>query len=234
MEQSTTRRCNLYLLFALLLFGSRLAAQVAGTTAVAKTTVANQNLRTVPRFSRRTVDCCMQANTGSPEIENIVLTITQGSDGKEPHTGYRIDVDPGMTSGGNPTPMFTVYTCGMENSTFRGNSTATILLKPDPQFKGVFDLATFQKFGGRIHIWPICYPPNSTSGVGYDRWDITNITMTINLKPSADNPNPQPIGGPSSPQLNWNLNGVNRLELNSQSENEADLYFDSNLNSISI
>jgi hypothetical protein len=172
----------------------------------------------------------MQANGGSPEIENIVLTITQGSDGKESRTGYRIDVDPGMASGGNAAPMFTVYTCGMGNNTFKGNSTATIVLKPNSQFRGVFDLATLQRSGGHIHIWPICYPPNSTSGIGYDLWDITNIAMTINLKPSADNPNPQAIGGPASQQLNWNLNGQNRLVLSSQSEKPVDLYFDSNWN----
>jgi hypothetical protein len=215
MEQSTTRWRNLYLLLTLLLFCSRLAAQTT---------------KTISKFSRRTEECCLQANGGSPEIDNIVLAITQGNDGKEPHTGYRIDVDPGITNGGNSSPMFTVYTCEMENNTFKGNSTATIILKPNPQYKGVFDLATLQRSGGHVHIWPICYPPNSTSGIVYDLWDITNISMAINLKPSADNPNPQPIGGPASQQLNWSLSGLNMLVLSSQAENQVDLYFDSNWN----
>jgi hypothetical protein len=206
MEQSAIRRRNLYLLVVLLSCCGRLAAQPAASS------------RTVPKFSRRMA-----------EIENIVLTITQGNDGKEPHTGYRIDVGPGVAPGGNSTPMFTIYTCGMENNSFNRNSTATIILKPDPQYKGACDLATLQSSGGHIHIWPICYLPNSTGGISYDRWDITNISMTINLKPTADNPNPQPIGGPASQQLNWSLSGANMLVLSSQSENQVDFYFDSNL-----
>jgi hypothetical protein len=90
-------------------------------------------------------------------------------------------------------------------------------------------MATLQKSGGHIHIWPICYPSNSTSGVGYDLWDITNVTMTINLKPSADDPTPKPIGGQSS-NLNWNMQGANMLVLSSQSLNSVDLFFDANFN----
>ena len=192
-------------------------------------TMAGDDLNTYSATDNFTVRSCVPANGGSPEIDNIVLTFTQGSDGKEPKTGFRIDVDPGMTSGASNDPMFTVYTCGTENQSFNGNSTTTIILKPAPTYKGVLDMAALQKSGGHIHIWPICYPPNSTSGVGYDNWDVTNVTMTINLKPSADDPSPKPIGGQSS-NLNWNMQGANMLVLSSQTQNSTDLYFDANFN----
>jgi hypothetical protein len=192
--------------------------------------MSGDDLNTYSATDNFEVRSCVPANGGSPEIDNIVLTFTQGSDGKEPHTGFRMDVDAGMTGGGSATPMFTVYTCGTENNSFNGNSTATIILKRNPQYKGAFDLETLQKSGGHIHIWPICYPPNSTGGVGYDLWDITNVAMAINLKPTADDPNPQPIGGPASQQLNWNLSGPNMLVLSSQSLNQVDFFFDANWN----
>jgi hypothetical protein len=140
-----------------------------------------------------------------------------------------MDVDAGMTSGAANDPMFTVYTCGTENQSFNSNSQATIILKPAPGYKGVLDMATLQKSGGHIHIWPICYPPNSTGGVGYDNWDVTNVTMTINLKPTPDDPNPKPIGGQGG-NLVWNMQGANMLVLSSQSLNSVDFYFDQNFN----
>lgn len=192
-------------------------------------TMAGDDLNTYSATDNFVVRSCVPANGGSPEIDNIVLTITQGSDGKEPKTGFRMDIDAGMTSGASADPLFTVYTCGSENESFNGNSTTTIILKPAPGHKGVLDLATLQKSGGHIHIWPICYPPNSTPGIGYDLWDITNVAMTINLKPSADDPTPKAIGGQGS-NLIWNLNGPNMLVLSSQSGNQVDFYFDANFN----
>jgi hypothetical protein len=192
-------------------------------------TMAGDDLNTYSATDNFVVRSCVPANGGSPEIDNIILTFTQGSDGKEPKTGFRMDIDPGMTSGASSDPMFTVYTCGSENQSFNGNSTATIILKPNPQYKGAVDLASLQKSGGHIHIWPICYTPYSTSGIGYDLWDITNVTMTINLKPSADDPTPKAIGGQSS-NLNWGLNGPNMLVLSSQQQNQVDFFFDANFN----
>jgi hypothetical protein len=155
------------------------------------------------------------ANDGSHEIDSIVLRFTQGGDGKEAETGFRIDIDPGMGPGASAYPMFTVYTCGTENEPFDGYSTATVILKPAPNYKGKLDLATLQRSGGHIHIWPICYLPNSTGGIDYDVWDITNVVMTI---------------GGHDGSLVWNMDGPNMLVLSSQSGNEADLYFDSRLN----
>ncbi len=154
------------------------------------------------------------ANDGSQEIDSIVLSFTQGGDGKEAETGFRMDIDPGMGPGASADPMFTVYTCGTENESFDGHSKATVILKPAPNYKGKLDLATLQRSGGHIHIWPICYLPNSTGGIGYDVWDITNVVMTI---------------GGHSGSLVWNMDGPNMLVLSSQAGNEADLYFDARL-----
>jgi len=148
-------------------------------------------------------------------IDSIELSFTQGSDGKEPETGFRMDIDGGMEPGASTNPMFTVYTCGTENKPFGGRSTATVILKPAPNYNGKLDLATLERSGGHIHIWPICYLPNSAGGVDYDLWDITNVTMRIS-------------GWNGS--LVWKMDGPNMLVLSSQSGNEADLYFDARLN----
>lgn len=190
-------------------------------------TFSGEQLNTYSETDNFTEVSCVPANGGSPEIDNIVLTVSQGSDGKEPKTGFRIDVDAGMTTGASNDPMFTVYTCGTENEGFANNSVTTIILKPAPGYKGKLDEATIQKAGGHIHIWPICYTPYSTSGIGYDIWDITGVTMTINLKPTADNPAATSIGGDKG-NLKWSFN-QGPLVMSSQSQNQVDLYFDASL-----
>jgi hypothetical protein len=190
-------------------------------------TFSGEQLNTYTATDNFTEVSCVPANGGSPEIDNIVLTVSQGSDGKEPKTGFRIDVDPGMTTGASNDPMFTVYTCGTENEGFANNSVTTIILKRASSYKGKFDEETLQKAGGHIHIWPICYTPYSTSGIGYDLWDITGVTMTINLKPTADNPAATSIGG-NSGNLKWSFN-QGPLVMSSQSQNQVDLYFDASL-----
>ena len=192
-------------------------------------TFSGDQINTYSATDNFTVRSCLPSNGGSPEIDNIVLTVTQGGDGKEPKTGFRIDLDQGMTSGASADPMFSVYTCGSENEGFANNSVTTIILKPVSGYKGTLDEATLQKAGGHIHIWPICYPAYSTPSIGYDNWDITNITMTINLKPTADNPTATTIGGTSG-NLQWNFNQGGPLVLSSKTENQIDLYFDANLN----
>jgi hypothetical protein len=151
---------------------------------------------------------------GGMTIDSIVLSIRQGNDGKESATGFRMDIDPGMAPGASADPMFTVYTCGTENKPFHGYSTATIVLKPAPGYKGKLDLATLQRSGGHIHIWPICYLPDSASDKPDDVWDITNVVMRI---------------GGWGGSLVWNMDGANMLVLSSKSGNEADLYFDAGL-----
>jgi hypothetical protein len=165
------------------------------------------------------------AGSGSVEIDSIVLRLTQGGDGKERETGFRMDVDAGNGCGMSGDPMFTVYTCGTEDQSFDGRSTADVVLKPAPCYKGRFDLKTLQQSGGRIHIWPICYAPDSAAGNRYDLWDITHVVMTIYLRPSPGGASPKPIGGPDG-SLVWNMDGAGMLVLSSQSGNEADFYFD--------
>jgi hypothetical protein len=150
-------------------------------------------------------------------IDSITLSLTQGGDGKEPETGFRMDIDAGMEPGASTNPMFTVYTCGTEDQPFGRRSTANVVLRPAPNYKGKLDLATLERSGGHIHIWPICYLPNSAGGIDYDVWDITNVTMKIS-------------GWKGS--LVWKMEGANMLVLSSQSGNDADLYFDGRLNAI--
>jgi hypothetical protein len=169
------------------------------------------------------------ADSCSPEIDSVVLRFTQGKDGKEPETGFRMDIDAGTGTGVSGDPLFTVYTCGTEDQSFDAHSMENIVLKPAPCYKGKYDLRTLERSGGRIHIWPICYAPYSTGGISYDRWDITGVVMTIYFKPSVGEPSPKPIGGPDG-SLVWNMEGQNMLVLNSQLGNEADLYFDAKFN----
>jgi hypothetical protein len=154
------------------------------------------------------------ASEGSSGIDSIVLSFRQGADGKEAETGFRMDIDPGMGPGASADPMFTVYTCGTENQQFDGHSTATVILKPAPNYQGKLDLAALQRSGGHIHIWPICYLPGSTGGTGYDVWDITNVEMRISGREGS---------------LVWNMDGPNMLVLSSQVGNAADLCFDAGL-----
>src|SRR5271155_4925162 len=94
------------------------------------------------------------AGGGTPPIDSIILSFTQGGDGKEPETGFRMDIDAGMEPGASTNPLFTVYTCGTENQPFGGHSTAMVILRPAPNYKGKLDLATLEKSGGHLHIWP--------------------------------------------------------------------------------
>ena len=165
----------------------------------------------------------------SLEIDSVVLRFTQGNDGKERETGFRMDIDAGAGTGVSEDPLFTVYTCGTEDQPFDAYSTEKVVLKPAPCYKGRFDLRALERSGGRIHIWPICYAPNSAGGVRYDRWDITSVVMTIYFRPLAGGSSPKPIGGPDG-SLVWNMDGTNMLVLSSQLGNEADLYFDAKFN----
>jgi hypothetical protein len=51
--------------------------------------------------------------------------------------------------------------------------------------------------------------------------------MTINLKPTADNPAATSIGG-NTGNLKWSFN-QGPLVMSSQSQNQVDLYFDASL-----
>jgi hypothetical protein len=74
------------------------------------------------------------------------------------------------------------------------------------------------------------YKSGSTSGIAYDVWDITGISITVNLNPSPANPNPQSMGGQGDGKLLWNLGQQNQLVLDSRQPNTYNiLYFDANL-----
>jgi hypothetical protein len=176
------------------------------------------------------VRTCIPADGGSPTISSVMATVVQGSDGKEPHTGFIMEIVPGMTAGtpGDPEECMFVSLNQNMNEAYTANSTHSIIFRPGKKYKGKLDVATLTKSGGHMYIWPIGYTPGSTPGVSFDVWDITQLAIVINLNPSPANPNPTSIGGPTGTKLMWSLGQQNQLQLNSQQENSYSLYFDAN------
>jgi hypothetical protein len=172
---------------------------------------------------------CVPSNGGSPDIQDIVMTLTQGGDGKEAPTQFTVGLFAGLTPNLNDEPMFVYNSAGAQQN-FANNGTATIVLKRNPKYKGKYDEATLQKGGGHFHIYPISYVPNSVGGIGYDQWDINSIKVSINLTPSSANPNPQPLGGNSG--INWIFSGPNQINLRSDKGTTADFLFNANFGEI--
>ncbi len=193
-------------------------------------TMSGDVLNTTSITDNFEVRTCVPADGGSPTISSVMVTVDQGNDGKETHTGFIMEIVPGMTSGTPPDPeecMFVSLNQNM-NEAYNANSEHTIVFRPGKKYKGKLDLATLAKSGGHLYIWPIGYTPYSTPGVGIDIWQITQLAIVINLNPSPANPNPTSIGGPGGGKLLWNLGQQNQLVLNSGQENSYTLYFDAN------
>ena len=192
-------------------------------------TMSGDVLNTTSITDNFEVRTCIPADGGSPTISSILVTVGQGSDGKEPHTGFNWAIMPGMTTGtpGDMEECMFIALNPNDNEAFAANSTHTITFRPGKKYKGKLDMATLMKSGGHLHMWPIWYASGSTPGVSYDIWDITGLTMVINFNPSPANPNPTSIGGTKG-QLLWNLGQQNQLQLSSQQANSYDLYFDAN------
>ena len=115
------------------------------------------------------------------------------------------------------------------NEAYAPNTDHTIIFRPGKNYKGKLDMATLQKSGGHLYIWPIGYQPNSTPGVSADIWDITQLSVVLNLKPTPANPSATTIGGVGSGKLMWSLGAQNQLVLSSSQENSYTLYFDANM-----
>jgi hypothetical protein len=180
-----------------------------------------------------TVRTCIPADGGSPTISSIIATVNQGGDGKEPHTGFIMMILPGMTSGNPLDPEEAMYVAenAPMNEGYANNSTHTIVFRPGKKWKGKLDLATLEKSGGHLYISPIWYQSGSTPGISFDIWQVTGISLTVNLNPSPANPTPQSIGGQAgNGKLFWNLGAQNQLVLDSRQTNFNILLFDANLN----
>jgi hypothetical protein len=179
------------------------------------------------------VRTCIPADGGSPTIASLIVTVNQGSDGKEPHTGFWMAINTGMTKSlpANPEECMFIATDQTMNEGYANNSTHTIIFRPGKLYKGRLDMATLQKTGGQLFISPIWYQAGSTGGIAYDVWDVTGISITVNLNPSPANPSPQSIGGQTgNGKLFWNLGPQNQLVLDSRQPNATNtLYFDANL-----
>jgi hypothetical protein len=171
---------------------------------------------------------CTPSNGGSPDIQNVVVTFTQGGDGKEAPTQFTVGLFAGISSDPNPNlddAMFIYQTGGAQNY-YANNGTATIVLTRNPKYKGKYDEGTLQKAGGHLHMYPLNYKPFSAAGIGADVWQITNVKAIINLTPSSVNPNPQPIGGTNG--ISWALSGPNQVNLHSDKNTTADWLFNAN------
>jgi hypothetical protein len=193
-------------------------------------TMSGDVLNTSSITDNFTIRSCQPADGGSPTISSIIATVNQGGDGKEPHTGFIMLIQPGMTSGSPIDPeeaMFVADNAPM-NEGYANNSTHTIVFRPGKKWKGKLDVATLEKTGGHLYISPIWYQSGSTGGISYDIWQITGISLTINLNPSPANPNPQTLG-PTNGKLNWSLGIQNQLVLDSRQGNSNTLLFDANL-----
>jgi hypothetical protein len=195
-------------------------------------TMSGDVLNTTSITDNFEVRTCVPADGGSPTIASLVVTVNQGSDGKEPTTGFFMAICDGMTRQFPVNPeecMFVAMDQSMTEA-YNSNSTHTITFRPGKLYKGKMDLATLEKAGGQLYISPLMYKSGSTSGIDYDIWDITSISITVNLKPSPTNPNPQSMGGPSDGKLLWNLGQQNQLVLDSRQPSVNNiLYFDANL-----
>ncbi len=196
-------------------------------------TMSGDVLNTTSITDNFEVRTCVPADGGSPTIASLIVTVNQGSDGKEPHTGFWMAINTGMTKSlpANPEECMFIATDQTMNEGYANNSTHTITFRPGKLYKGKLDMATLQKAGGQLFISPIWYQSGSTSGISYDIWDITGISITVNLNPSPANPNPQSIGGQAgNGKLFWNLGPQNQLVLDSRQPNATNsLYFDANL-----
>ena len=172
---------------------------------------------------------CVPADGGSPEIQNVVVTFTQGGDGKEAPTGFTMGLFAGLTGNPNDEPMFIYQSGGVQNY-YANNGTATIVLNRNPRYKDKYDEGTLQKAGGHLHMYPLSYVPGSASGIGYDLWQINAVKAVINLKASSANPNPQPLGGQNG--INWGFNGPNQINLRSDKGTTADFLFNANFGEV--
>ena len=171
---------------------------------------------------------CVPSNGGSPEIQNVVVTFSQGGDGKEAPTQFVLGLFTGINSDPNPNlddAMFLYDSRGAQNY-YANNGAATIVLTRNPRYKGKYDEATLQKAGGHLHMYPLMYKPFSASGIGADIWQIVGVKAMINLSPSAANPNPQPIGGTNG--ISWSFTGPNQINLHSDKNTTADWLFNAN------
>jgi len=165
---------------------------------------------------------CVPVDGGSPEIESVSVTFRQGSDGKEAGSFYWLGFFTGMNAEENPHKAMFIYNSGKGssgNQKYNDNGDVTVVLTPNKEdFKGRFDLATFEKDGGHLFLSPLTYPNNS------DVWKIDAISIVINLKPNSANPNPKAVGQ----SLRWSLMGGNEVRMEANTKDHATFFFDRN------
>lgn len=174
---------------------------------------------------------CVPSGNSANEIDNVMVTFTQGNDGKEAPSTYYAYLYPGMTAvanGAEPQPMYICRDQGGEK--YNNNGTAQIFLTRNKEYKGKFEEGAFMKEGGVLVVGGLHYP-GGVSGIGYDLWDINGVSLQINLKTSATDPNSQApisIGNPNDRNgQTWNPgSGPNQVVLDSRTGNVAMFLFD--------
>jgi len=203
--------------------------------------MAGDQINTYSATDNFNVRNCIPAAAGPPEIDNITLTFTQGSQGRSGNTFYTVALMPGMNQETDLNKAMFIYNSGpVATQGYAANSNVTIVLKPnkpvlDKQgkilggYKGKFTLDEFQKSGGHVLICPLAYLPGKYQGDS--NWTVDGVAVKINLKPTAADPNPPTPGGNS---LSWTLTGPNEVSLWTSAfaphPNYSYLFFDQNFN----
>ena len=186
--------------------------------------MAGDVINTTSETDKFTVRNCVPSDGGSPGIQDIVVSFSQGGDGKEQYTQFYAQIVPGISPHNPDMPMFRYESRIAGTQRFENNSTGqTIILTPYNLYKGKFDLATFQNAGGgRLMIGLV-------PGTRYDVWQITGIIVSIKIKPTAANPN-----GNGAKSIKYVFTGPNQLNLNNGTDTGSMHYvtltFDNNFN----
>jgi len=179
------------------------------------TTMAGDVLNTSSETDQIPVRTCIPADGGSPEIENIIISFNQGGDGKELATQFLTRVYSGISTLPQGEPMFVYDSKVSGTKRFENNSNGQfIVLTPNKNYKGKFDLSTFMKSGGGT-IYMDLYIPQP-----WDIWQITGATLTFNIKHTGANPS-----GTGAPQpIQFLFQGANQLNLEVHDNNRTNHY----------
>ena len=166
--------------------------------------MAGDIINTYSETDNFTIRSCTPSDGGSPEIESILISYNQGGDGKELSTQFLARVYSGISTLPQGEPMFVYDSRASGTKRFENNSTGQfIVLTPNKNYKGKFDVSTFIKNGGGT-IYMALYVPQA-----WDIWQIIGATVTFNIKHTTANPSG--TGGPLP--VKFLFQGANQLNL---------------------
>jgi hypothetical protein len=189
-------------------------------------TMAGDVLNTTSATDQIPVRNCLPVGKGEEEIQSIALNILQGGDGKEASTQFSVFILPSTTPAGTDEPMFIYDSRQSGLQKFENNSSNTVILTRNKNYKGTFDMASFQKAGGGRLIINLIIP-EAGHAVGVDVWQITGLVATFEIKATTGNP-----GAIGSKKITYPLAGANQINLDNSNWNlvKKQLTFDKTFN----